>query len=82
MDLDRLIEKRHEERVQTEGERAREELWQASVRAHNVRQEQDLNAAWCEHWRKMRAVHYGLGDEYDQKLRELENGHTDHKEST
>jgi hypothetical protein len=76
-DLDRLIERRDTERRKSEGERAAEELWQASVRRHNARQEQDHRAAWCEHWRKMRAVHYGLGDEYDRKIRESENGHTD-----
>jgi hypothetical protein len=74
-DLDRLIERRHDQRVQTEGERRAEELWQESVRRYNARQDADHRAAWCEHFRKMRAVHYGLGDEYDARLRELENGH-------
>jgi hypothetical protein len=75
VDIDRLIDKRHTERVTDEGERAREALWQESVRRYHEKEQQDHRAAWCEHWRKMRAVHYGLGDEYDQKLRALENGH-------
>jgi hypothetical protein len=74
-DLDRLIEKRHDQRVLSEGERRMEELWAESVRRYNARQEADHRIAWCEHYRRMRAVHYGLGDEYDAKLRELENGH-------
>ena len=74
-ELDAFIARRDKERRQSEGERAREALWQESVRRYNARQEQDHRAAWHEHWRKMRAVHYGLGDEYDQKLRESENGH-------
>ncbi len=38
-ELDAFISKRHEQRVasEAEGEREREELWQASVRAHNAR---------------------------------------------
>ncbi len=55
----------------------REALWVASVRAYHARQSEDLRLAWCEHFRRMRSVHWGLGDEYDAKLRELENGHTD-----
>jgi hypothetical protein len=52
---------------------------QESVRRYNARQEQDLRALWCEHYRKMRGIHYGLGDEYDQKLRALENGHAEER---
>jgi hypothetical protein len=75
-ELDRLIEKRHDHRVAEEGERAAEDLWQESVRRYHARQEQDHRAAWCEHYRKMRGVHWGLGDDYDRKLRALENGWT------
>jgi hypothetical protein len=74
-DLDRLIEKLHDQRALSEGERAAEELWAESVRRYNARQEEEHRLAWCEHYRRMRAVHYGLGDEYDAKLRELEKGH-------
>jgi len=76
-ELDRIVKKRHYQRVRDEGERAREELWAKSVRRYNARQEQDLRSLWCEHYRKMRGVHWGLGDEYDQKLRALENGHNE-----
>jgi hypothetical protein len=62
----------------SEGERRAEDLWQQSVAKYNAHQEQDLRSLWCDHYRKMRGVHYGLGDEYDQKLRALENG--DHHE--
>ncbi len=64
-----------EERVQTEGERAREQLWVESVRRYRARQSEDLSAAWRAYHRKMRAVHWGLGDEHDARLRHLENGH-------
>jgi hypothetical protein len=52
-----------------------EELWMPSARAYQQRKEEEHRAAWCEHYRRMRGVHWGLGDEYDAKLRELENGH-------
>ncbi len=53
----------------------REALWVESVRRYRARQSEDLNAAWCEYHRKMRAVHWGLGDEHDAELQKLENGH-------
>ncbi len=62
------------ERRQSEGERAREELWQASVRAYNARQEQDHRYAWIEFRRKMRDLHWRLGDQHDTELQKLENG--------
>jgi hypothetical protein len=71
-DLDRLIERQAEKNG---AEREREALWAESVRRYRSSQQQDLRALWCEHYRKMRGVHYGLADEYDQKLRALENGH-------
>ena len=73
--LDSLIERRHDHRQRTVEEERVEELWQSSVRAHNARQAELHRLAWCEHYRKMRGVHWGLGDDYDRKLRELENGH-------
>jgi hypothetical protein len=73
-ELDAMI-RRHNQRVPSEGERVAEELWAESVRRYNARQEEEHRLAWCEHYRRMRAVHYGLGDEYDQKLRQLENEH-------
>jgi hypothetical protein len=69
------IGRRHDQHLMSEGERRAEELWQESVRRYQRRQEQDLRSLWCEHYRKMRGVHWGLGDDYDRKLRELENGH-------
>jgi hypothetical protein len=74
VDLDRLITRRHDQRVKDETERRAEELWKESVRRYHARQAQDFRALWCEHYRKMRGVHWGIGDEYDRKLRDLENG--------
>jgi hypothetical protein len=74
-DLDRLIERRDTERRKSEGERAAEELWQASVRRFHERQEADHRLAWCDYERRMRDLHWSLGDEHDRKLKKLENGH-------
>jgi hypothetical protein len=74
-ELDAMIRRRHDQRVRDEGEHAREQLWVESVRRFHARLENDRRLAWCEHYRRMRAVHWGLGDEYDAKVRELENGH-------
>jgi predicted acetyltransferase len=78
-ELDAFIVKRDKERRQNEGERAREQLWVESVRRYHARQEDDHRAAWCDYERRMRDLHWSLGDEHDRKLKKLENGH--HKES-
>ena len=74
-ELDALIRRRHDQRVQAEGERLEQELWQESVARYIARQEAENRLAWCEHFRKMRGLHTALADGYDMKLRELENGH-------
>ena len=40
-DLDALITRRHDQRVQDEGHRPREELWAASERAYFARRDED-----------------------------------------
>ena len=50
-ELDRLIEKRHDQRAPEEGHRPSEELWQGSVERYNSERERKLRAAWCSyHW--------------------------------
>lgn len=75
-DLDAMIRRADERRRLTEGERLEEDLWAESVRRYNAKRERDLKEEWCEHYRRMRGVHWSLGDEYDAKLKKLEsNGH-------
>jgi hypothetical protein len=74
-ELDNLIRRRHERRVLSEGERPEEALWAESERRYFARREEENRLAWCEHFRRMRAAHWRLGNEYDRKLRHLENGH-------
>jgi hypothetical protein len=48
-ELNRLIEKRHDQRTRAEGHRPSEELWKASVERYNCERERQLRAAWCEY---------------------------------
>ncbi len=48
-ELDRLIEKRHDQRATEEGHRPSEELWQASVERYNTERKRKLRAAWCSY---------------------------------
>jgi hypothetical protein len=55
------------------------------VRRYNARQEADHRLAWCDYERRMRDLHWSLGDEHDRKLKKLENGHHEnghHEEAT
>jgi hypothetical protein len=79
-----FISKRHSERVQTEGERAREELWQASVRRHNARLEDDERHQRLEyHEGQVRRLSNTLGSlvaYHRAEAAKYRNGHH-HKES-
>ena len=72
LELGKLIDKQAEKNAVSE---EREALWAASVGAYHAKRGEDLRLQWCEHFRKMRAVHSSIADEYDAKLRGLENGH-------
>ncbi len=56
-ELDRLIEKRHDQRATEEGHRPSEELWQASVERYNAERERNLRAAWCSYHQEAAARH-------------------------
>jgi hypothetical protein len=45
-ELTRMIEKRHDQRAKTEGERLEEELYAPSARAYQERQERRVRAQW------------------------------------
>jgi len=48
-ELNRLIEKRHDQRTTEEGHRQSGEFWKASVERYNCERERQLRAAWCEY---------------------------------
>jgi hypothetical protein len=81
-DLDRLIERRHDQRRQSEGERRAEDLWQESVRRYNARQEQDYRLAWFEYEMRLYRIHSGLASEHLARAEKLENGHQQEEGST
>ncbi len=56
LELDRLISKRASEDRRPDPDE-QEELWKASVRAHNARREAENGAAWCEYHRGQAARH-------------------------
>jgi vacuolar-type H+-ATPase subunit E/Vma4 len=76
-ELDRIVEKRHDQRVRDEGERTREALWAASVRRYHARQQQDHRAAWYDYEMRLYRIHSGLASEHLARAEWLENGHTD-----
>ncbi len=71
-ELDRIVEKRHDQRVRDEGERAREELWAASVRRYHARQQQDHRLAWYEYEMRLYRIHSGLAAEHLARAERLE----------
>lgn len=50
-ELDRLIQRRHEQRRKSEPECEMEAAWMESERAHNARRREENRAAWCEYHR-------------------------------
>jgi len=56
-ELDTLVKRRDRERRKTEGERAREELYEASVRRHNAARDQERRAEWATFHRRQAARH-------------------------
>lgn len=81
-DLDRLIERRHEQRVSDEGELAAEQLWQESVRRYNRERGEEHRTAWLEYEMRLYRIHSGLASEHLRRAEELENGHLLQEEST
>ena len=74
--LDTLIERRHDQRRQTEGERAEEELWQASARIHAAKRQRELAAEWFAHEMKMCDVHAALSEEHWERAQKYrQSGH-------
>ncbi len=50
-ELDSFISRRDRQRRETEGDRAAEDLWEASSRLHSARRRAENRAAWCEYHR-------------------------------
>jgi hypothetical protein len=50
-ELDAMIRSHHDQRVQTEGERLEEKLWQESERKHSARRREENRVAWLGYHR-------------------------------
>ena len=76
-ELDRLISKRaSQDRGPDPDEQ--EELWKASVRAHNARRSEEMRAAWCEYHQRQaerhRSILEALISEHEAKAMKLRKG--------
>ncbi len=69
-ELTRFIEKRHEKRVKTEGQRVEEELWMASARIYNNGKERERAVAWYCYEKRLERLHTALAAEHEAKARE------------
>jgi len=77
--IDAFIEKRHNDRVASEGERLVEEAWKASERREEVRrrtEQEHARLAWAKH---LRGVYARRKEEYERLVGMLEG--TDRKET-
>jgi hypothetical protein len=70
------------DRIEPIAERAREELWQESVRRYNTSQQQDHRAAWYEYEMRLYRIHFDLASEHLARAEKLENGHHHEETST
>ncbi len=73
-ELDRLISKRASQDRRPDPDE-QEELWKASVRAHNSRRREEMRAAWCEHHQeqaaRLRDILEGLVAHHEQEAAKL-----------
>jgi hypothetical protein len=56
-ELDNFISRRHEKRVEEEGERPAEEMWAESERRYAARRREKNRAAWCKYHQDQAARH-------------------------
>jgi hypothetical protein len=59
-ELDNFISRRHEERIQEEGERLAEEIWAESERRYAARRREENRAAWCKYHQDQAARHRAM----------------------
>jgi type II secretory ATPase GspE/PulE/Tfp pilus assembly ATPase PilB-like protein len=72
LELDRLIAKRASQDRRPDPDE-QEEIWKASVRAHNARRDEEMRAAWCSH-------HQGQAARLRAVLEQLIAGHEEKAE--
>jgi len=79
-ELNRLVDKRHDQRTTEEGHKPSEELWKASVERYNCERERQLRVAWREYHQdqaaRHRAVLESLIARHEEQAAKLMDVHT------
>jgi hypothetical protein len=70
-ELNRLIEKRHDQRAAEEGHTPSEELWKASVRRYNRCRQEANRLAWRDYFERLAACLRARAEEYDHRAQML-----------
>jgi hypothetical protein len=70
-ELDNFISRRHEKRVEQEGERLAEEMWAESERRYAARQREVNRAAWCDYFSRLAGSLRARAEEYDHRVQAL-----------
>jgi hypothetical protein len=86
-ELDALIRRRHDRRVESEDERLEEELWRASERRHAERRREEMRWAWRAYHEGQAARHRAVleslvGYHETQATKYRENGHPQREEDS
>lgn len=69
--LDAFIERRHEQRVRTEGERDAEMMWRESERRFRERQRREVRALWYAYFCRIADSLRSRAEEYDRRAERL-----------
>jgi hypothetical protein len=70
-DLDRLITRRHDQRVKDEGERQAEEAWAESERRHFAKRRERNRIAWIGYFECIATALRVRAEEYDARAEKL-----------
>lgn len=70
-DLDRLITKRHDQRVKDEGERQVEEAWAESERRYFAKRREENRIAWIGYFECIAGALRARAEEYDARAEKL-----------
>jgi hypothetical protein len=69
--LEALIERRHTERLATEGEVREHEAWEESEKKQRIAQRTQNRDAWEDYWRRAADFHYGQARECLSRARRV-----------
>ena len=70
-ELDAMIRQRHDQRVQSEGERAELEAWQITERIDAARKREQNRWEWVRYFDRIAACLRARAEEYDRRVEKL-----------